>query len=67
MRFLRENAHLRVRTKTISSFFRIRSEISYAIHKFFNEQGFFYVHTPIITGSDAEGAGKCLELHIERQ
>ena len=54
--FLRENAHLRVRTKTISSVFRIRSEISYAIHKFFNEQGFFYVHTPIITGSDAEGA-----------
>jgi asparaginyl-tRNA synthetase len=60
--FLRENAHLRVRTKTISSVFRIRSEISYAIHKFFNEQGFFYVHTPIITGSDAEGAGEMFRI-----
>ena len=60
--FLRENAHLRVRTKTISSVFRIRSEISYAIHKFFNEQGFFYVHTPIITGSDAEGAGEMFRV-----
>ena len=60
--FLRENAHLRVRTKTISSVFRIRSEISYAIHKFFNEQGFFYIHTPIITGSDAEGAGEMFRV-----
>ena len=54
--FLRENAHLRIRTKTISSVMRIRSEISFAIHKFFNENGFFYIHTPIITGTDAEGA-----------
>ena len=60
--FLRENAHLRVRTKTISSVIRIRSEISYAIHKFFNDNGFFYVHTPIITGSDAEGAGEMFSV-----
>ena len=60
--FLRENAHLRVRTKTISSVMRIRSEISYAIHKFFNENGFFYIHTPIITGSDAEGAGEMFSV-----
>jgi asparaginyl-tRNA synthetase len=60
--FLRENAHLRVRTKTISSVMRIRSEVSYAIHKFFNENNFYYVHTPIITGSDAEGAGEMFKV-----
>ena len=60
--FLRENAHLRVRTKTISSVMRIRSELSYAIHKFFNENNFYYVHTPIITGSDAEGAGEMFRV-----
>ena len=60
--FLRENAHLRVRTKTISSVMRIRSELSYAIHKFFNENNFYYVHTPIITGSDAEGAGEMFKV-----
>ena len=60
--FLRENAHLRVRTKTISSVMRIRSELSYAIHKFFNENNFYYIHTPIITGSDAEGAGEMFKV-----
>ena len=60
--FLRENAHLRARTKTISSVLRIRSEISYSIHKFFNENNFYYVHTPIITGSDAEGAGEMFKV-----
>ena len=60
--FLRDNAHLRVRTKTISSVMRIRSELSYAIHKFFNENNFYYVHTPIITGSDAEGAGEMFKV-----
>ena len=60
--FLRENAHLRIRTKTISSVMRIRSELSYAIHKFFNENNFYYVHTPIITGSDAEGAGEMFKV-----
>ena len=60
--FLRENAHLRIRTKTISSVMRIRSELSYAIHRFFNENNFYYVHTPIITGSDAEGAGEMFKV-----
>ncbi len=60
--FLRDNAHLRVRTKTISSVMRIRSELSYAIHKFFNENNFYYVHTPIVTGSDAEGAGEMFRV-----
>ena len=60
--FLRDNAHLRVRTKTISSVMRIRSELSYAIHKFFNENNFYYVHTTIITGSDAEGAGEMFRV-----
>ena len=60
--FLRENAHLRARTKTISSVLRIRSEISFAIHKFFNENNFYYVNTPIITGSDAEGAGEMFKV-----
>ncbi len=60
--FLRENAHLRVRTKTLSSVFRIRSEVSYAIHNFFNKNNFYYVHTPIITGSDAEGAGEMFRV-----
>ncbi|HEX9058855.1 MAG TPA: asparagine--tRNA ligase, partial [Clostridia bacterium] len=57
MEFLRSIAHLRPRTNTFSAVFRIRSAVSYAIHKFFQERGFVYVHTPIITGSDCEGAG----------
>ena len=60
--FLRENAHLRVRTKTLSSVFRIRSEVSFAIHNFFNKNNFYYIHTPIITGSDAEGAGEIFKV-----
>ena len=56
--FLRENAHLRTRTSTFNAIMRLRSSLSFAIHKFFNEEGFYYVHTPIITGSDAEGAGE---------
>ncbi|MDG2172972.1 MAG: asparagine--tRNA ligase [Flavobacteriaceae bacterium] len=56
--FLRENAHLRPRTSTFNAVMRLRSSLSFAIHKFFNEEGFYYVHTPIITGSDAEGAGE---------
>lgn len=56
--FLRENAHLRTRTSTFNAIMRLRSSLSFAIHKFFNEKGFYYVHTPIITGSDAEGAGE---------
>ncbi|WP_038032072.1 asparagine--tRNA ligase [Thermonema rossianum] len=57
LEFVRENAHLRARTTTFGAVFRIRHHVSYAIHKFFHEEGFFYVHSPIITASDAEGAG----------
>jgi asparaginyl-tRNA synthetase len=57
MEFLREIAHLRVRSNTFGAVFRVRNALSFAIHKFFEERGFLYVHTPIITASDAEGAG----------
>src|SRR5580693_9410990 len=57
MEFLREIAHLRVRSNTFGAVFRVRNALSFAIHKFFQERGFLYVHTPLITGSDAEGAG----------
>lgn len=60
--FLREHAHLRMRTKTLSAVFRVRHSISFAIHQFFNENGFYYIHTPIITGSDAEGAGEMFRV-----
>jgi len=56
--FLRENAHLRTRTSTFNAIMRLRSSLSFAIHKFLNGKGFYSVHTPIITGSDAEGAGE---------
>ena len=56
--FLRENAHLRTRTNTFGAVMRIRSNLSFAIHEFFKKNGFYYVHTPIITTSDAEGAGE---------
>ena len=62
LEFLRENAHLRIRTNTFSSIMRIRSSISFSIHKYFKEKGFFYVNTPIITGSDAEGAGEMFKV-----
>jgi asparaginyl-tRNA synthetase len=57
MEFLREIAYLRGRTNTFGAVMRVRHSMAYAIHKFFHERGFFYIHTPIITGSDAEGAG----------
>jgi asparaginyl-tRNA synthetase len=57
LEFLREIAHLRPRTNTFGAIFRIRHALAFAIHKYYNERGFFYLHTPIITGSDAEGAG----------
>ena len=62
MEFLREIAYLRPRTNTFSAVFRVRSLVAYAIHKFFQEQNFVYVHTPIITGSDAEGAGEMFRV-----
>lgn len=62
MEFLRENAHLRVRTQTFGAVFRLRHAMQYAIHKYFNDNGFFMAHTPIITGSDAEGAGEMFRV-----
>lgn len=68
LEFLREIAHLRPRTNTFGAVFRIRHALSFAIHKYYNDRGFYYLHTPIITGSDAEGAGAMfrvttLDLH----
>ena len=57
LEFLREIAHLRPRTNTFGAVFRVRHAMSFAIHQYFNDRGFYYLHTPIITGSDAEGAG----------
>jgi asparaginyl-tRNA synthetase len=62
LEYLRTIAHLRPRTNTFQAVFRVRSLISYAIHKFFQERDFVYVHTPIITGSDAEGAGEMFRV-----
>ena len=62
LEYLRSIAHLRPRSNTFSAVFRIRSIAAYAIHKFFNERGFVYAHTPIITGSDAEGAGEMFRV-----
>jgi len=62
MEFLREIAHLRPRSNTFSAVFRVRSLVAYAIHQFFQENGFVYVHTPIITGSDCEGAGEMFKV-----
>lgn len=60
--FLRSIAHLRARTNTFSAVFRVRSLAAFAIHKFFNDRGFVYTHTPIITGSDCEGAGEMFKV-----
>lgn len=57
LEYLREIAHLRSRTNTMGAVMRVRHAMAFAIHKFFNDRGFFYIHTPVITGSDAEGAG----------
>ena len=62
MEYLRTIAHLRARTNTFSAAFRVRSEAAFAIHQFFNERGFVYVHTPLITGSDCEGAGEMFRV-----
>ncbi len=62
LEFLREIAHLRFRTNTFGSIFRIRHSLSFAVHSFFNEKGFLYIHTPIITASDAEGAGEMFKV-----
>jgi asparaginyl-tRNA synthetase len=62
LEFLREIAHLRFRTSTFGSVFRVRHALAFAVHKFYNERGFVYIHTPIITGSDAEGAGEMFRV-----
>lgn len=62
MEFMREIGHLRPRSNTFSAVFRVRSIVAYAIHKFFQERGFVYVHAPLITGSDAEGAGEMFQV-----
>src|SRR6201994_3648240 len=62
LEFLREIAHLRFRTSTFGAIFRVRHSLAYAIHKFFNDKGFVYLHTPIITASDAEGAGEMFRV-----
>ncbi len=62
LEFLREIAHLRFRTNTFGSVFRVRHALAFAIHKFYNEKGFVYLHTPIITASDAEGAGEMFRV-----
>ncbi len=62
LEFLREIAHLRFRTNTFGSVFRVRHALAFAIHKFFNDKGFLYMHTPVITASDAEGAGEMFRV-----
>jgi len=62
LEFLREKAHLRFRTNTFGAVFRVRHALAFAVHKFFNEKGFVYMHTPIITASDAEGAGEMFRV-----
>ena len=62
LEFLREKAHLRVRTNTFSAVMRVRSALSFAIHSYFQQNGFYYMHAPIITGSDAEGAGEMFRV-----
>lgn len=62
LEFLREIAHLRPRTNTFSAILRIRHALAFAVHKYYNDNGFFYLHTPIITASDAEGAGEMFRV-----
>ncbi|MBE9511961.1 MAG: asparagine--tRNA ligase, partial [Bacteroidetes bacterium] len=64
LEYLREIAHLRFRTNTFGAVFRVRHTMAYAIHKYFNDNGFYYLHTPIITGSDAEGAGEMFRVSV---
>lgn len=62
LEFLREIAHLRMRTNTFGAVFRVRHALAFAVNKYFNDKGFFYIHTPIITASDAEGAGETFKV-----
>ena len=70
MEFLREIAHLRPRTNTFGCILRLRHAMAFAIHKYFNENGFFYLNTPLITASDCEGAGEMFQvttLNLEKE
>src|SRR5205085_919348 len=62
LEYLREIAHLRFRTNTFGAVFRVRHSLAFAVHQFFNSKGFVYLHTPIITASDAEGAGEMFKV-----
>src|SRR5690554_5148280 len=62
LEFLRENAHLRMRTATFGAVFRVKHALAFAVHQYFNKKGFFYIQTPIITASDAEGAGETFRV-----
>ena len=62
MEFLREHAHFRMRTNTFSSVFRIRHAVAFAVHQYFHDRGYYYLHSPIVTGSDAEGAGEMFHV-----
>lgn len=62
LEFLREIAHLRFRTNTFNAVFKVRHALAFAIHQFYNERGFVYMHTPVITASDAEGAGEMFKI-----
>src|SRR5690606_37288168 len=62
LEFLREKAHLRFRTNTFNAIFKVRHALAFAVHQFYNERGFVYMHTPIITASDAEGAGEMFKV-----
>ena len=62
MEFLREQAHLRIRTNTFGAVMRVRSALAFAVHHYFNSRGFYYFNAPIITGSDAEGAGEMFRV-----
>jgi asparaginyl-tRNA synthetase len=62
LEFLRENAHLRVRTNTFGAIFRVRHQLAFAVHQYFHEKDFLYIHSPIITASDAEGAGETFQV-----
>lgn len=64
MEYLRKNAHMRARTNTFAAVLRIRHALSFAVHQYFNDKGFFMMHTPIITGSDAEGAGEMFNVSV---
>ena len=64
LEFLRENAHLRIRTNTFAAVMRVRARLSFAVHKYFTENGFYNFHAPIITGSDAEGAGEMFKVSV---